>query len=66
MTIEFTYNKDRDYYCIKIYQGSEEVVRYCGNDMAYAVKKFLEEMEYLKEFPYAWVDKRGKGILGSD
>lgn len=48
MTIEFTYNKDRDYYCIKIYQGSEEVVRYCGNDMTYAVKKFLEEMEYLK------------------
>ena len=49
MTIEFTYNKGRDYYCIKIYQGSEEVVRYCGNDREYAIERFLEEMEYAKE-----------------
>jgi len=49
MTIEFTYNTDTNYYCIKIYKGSESITRYCGNDREYAIEKFLEEMEYSKE-----------------
>lgn len=48
MTIEFTYNTDTNYSCIKIYKGSENITRYCGDDREYAIERFLEEMEYLK------------------
>ena len=54
MTIEFTYNTDTNYYCIKIYKGSESITRYCGNDREYAIEKFLEEMEYSKELVNKW------------
>lgn len=65
MTIEFTYNTDENNYCIKIYKGSEVIIRYWGNDREYAIERFSEEMEYLKELPYEWINKRRKGILGS-
>ena len=48
MTIEFTFNTDKDCYCIKIYKGAESITRYAGNDRDYAVKKFFEELKQLE------------------
>ncbi len=48
VTIEFTFNKDINHYCIKIYKGTESVVRYVGSDRNYAVERFFEEMKQLE------------------
>ena len=48
VTIEFTFNTDKDCYCIKIYKGAESIVRYVGSDRNYAVEKFFDEMKQLE------------------
>ena len=48
MTIEFTFNKDINHYCIKIYKGAESITRYIGSDRNYAVEKFFDEMKQLE------------------
>ena len=48
VTIEFTFNTDKDCYCIKIYKGTETIIRYVGNDRNYAVEKFFDEMKQLE------------------
>ncbi|HZJ98762.1 MAG TPA: hypothetical protein VFC79_02080 [Tissierellaceae bacterium] len=49
MTIEFTFNTDKNCYCIKIYKGTESIIRYVGNDRNYAVERFFEEMKQLEK-----------------
>jgi len=48
MTIEFTFNTDKNCYCIKIYKGSESIIRYLGSDRKFAVEKFFEELSQLE------------------